>query len=1141
MSNHDLGGIKDLKHSSRGRRGLAAVNIGFDFTLSKPTQTFFVPFPETDMVNDMLKRINNLLEGNTGLPNVRGQMVSLVSVAISTDNTVIWYDHWEDSYETDITVGITSNFTQVWGDGKASNGCRPGIAVCSDANDYLNAGQSFVLENMMAVPRTSTNWFETGMKIDGGDKIISSFPISITRGTYSEYPGSLLAGAVEVYDTDSWGTTFEAPLGYDVVTATESFQHSRLFMMSGSDGNAVTLPGGVATVLNQGQSISVDIKQAQTIVSSKPMQVYLCAGDVGSNYEMRFFSVRPVSEWSDSYLSPVGDGYGRSKVILYNPNSASINIQFNYLNTNGQSVSTTLSVPSKKHIFSPIVPTNSGALVKAVTAGTKFAAMSMTDTETTVGDGTNAYTLNGQAFEWGATLPAVNKLTSQVLVGWGYGCTKNDCQGQTERSVVWIAPISDADIYIDYKNSGGNYTKLPMKKWQSARLRDTSDTDMSGAIIFATQPNTGPNGIPVDIATAWGQDASVSINTQSISLDLGTTIVPFTTIRVKKIVDKATASPGDILTYTITIQNVGQTDLKTGTFKIVDPAAFQGKYIADTTQYSTDGGATTFQISDDIVAGSTPFPLDGAGLSNPRDIVRRGGTHIVTFKFLVAPEILSTDVLTNTGYVQVPNSPTLPFTATTKLLFKPAIKVDNIVYEGNNGAIDCSKAVESLTTVGGANGTYCFTITNTGSTYLDAIKLTNADLSIPSTKYTIGKLAPGETKLVTHVGVISGNLKNAVVVTGTATYHGGATIPGVPEVAATDPSEVKIVAYAPNITISNTVYEGNNGPRECEGAGVEKVRGLDKTPVTYCFKITNNGNTYLSSVKLTDPLISFTKTDFLKLAPGESIWVSTPSTITANLINVATVTGTPSTPTGTAIAGLTTVSASDPSEVGKTIAGDVKNGDLPTPESCMQTNWEDAGNSQNLVCRAKEVFLNSLTTVRTSCTTGSYITLNVNASIHFNTERYDPAWYVALDGGDALTGTCAINGLVQGNTYKVTDGINGPIAGSVVWNNDFKGGNDKCGDVMINGGGGGDIEVPFLTNAKVKCVDDNKDSNLDISVCFSWRVPGSDGFCTLKRTEIGTLGKEADAYPGTPSKCFCTRVDIPTVTVETTADPVTPC
>jgi uncharacterized repeat protein (TIGR01451 family) len=1132
--------IRDLKHTARGRRGLAAVNVGYDFSFATPIQTFFVPFPETDMVNDMLKVINGAAD-NLGNLYVRGQMVSLVSVAISTDNTVIWYDHWEDSYEKDITSGITSNYTQVWGDGKASNGCRPGLTVCQDSDDYLNAGESFVMENMMPVPRTSTNWFESGLKIDGGDKIMASFPISMTRGTYSEYPGSLLAGAAEMYDTDNWGLVFESPMGNDVVTATESFEHTRLFIMSGSDGNVVTLPTGLTTVLNQGQSISFNVKQANAVVATKPIQVYLCAGDIGSNYEMRFFSVRPKIEWSDSYLSPVGDGYGRSKIILYNPNTVPMNIQFTYISNNSTAATTTttLTVDAKKHLFSPVVPTSSGALVKSVTAGQLFTAMSMTDTETTVGDGVNAYTLNGQAFEWGATLPALNKLTPQVLVGWGYGCTLNDCQGQTERSVVWVSVVEDADLYIDYKNAGTGYSKLPMKKLQSARIRDKSDTDMSGAIIFATKPGTGPTGIPVDIATAWGQDASVSYNTQAISLDLGTTIVPFSTIRVKKSVDKAIAYPGDILTYTIRIQNVGQVDFKAGTFQIVDPAAFQGRYVPDTTKYSADGGVTTFQLADDV--NGTLFPLDGAGLPAPRDLARRGGTHLVTFQFLVAPELLTTSTLVNTGYLDIPIYPNITFTATTNLKFSPAIKVDNTVYEGDNGVAGCNLAVESLTSVNGAKVTYCFTITNTGSTFLDGIKLTNADLGITNTMFNITKLAPGASTTVSRVGTITTTLKNTVTVTGRATFHSGGDIPNVPDVAATDPSDVKTVAYAANVTIANTVYAGNNGPRECEGAGVEKIIGAGNSSVTYCFKITNTGNTYLTSLRLTDPLLTFTKTDFLPLAPNASIWVSYPSTISANLVNIATIVGTPSTAAGVAVAGLTTVTASDPSEVAKRIDGDVRAGDKPLPETCMQTNWEDAGNSQNLVCRAKEVFLNSLVTSRTSCTVGSSITLSVNASIHFNAARYDPAWYVATDGGDALTGTCAINGLVQGNTYSVTDGKGGPVVGRVSWNEDFKGGNDKCGDVLMNGGGGADIEVPFLKNTVLKCSDDNNDGNMDVSVCFSWRVPGTDGFCTLARTEVGTVGLQADAYPGTPSKCFCTRVDIPTVTVVKTSDPISPC
>lgn len=43
------------------------------------------------------------------------------------------------------------------------------------------------------------------------------------------------------------------------------------------------------------------------------------------------------------------------------------------------------------------------------------------------------------------------------------------------------------------------------------KLVDKADSDMSGAVIFATKPGTGTSGTPVDIAAAWGQNPDVSL------------------------------------------------------------------------------------------------------------------------------------------------------------------------------------------------------------------------------------------------------------------------------------------------------------------------------------------------------------------------------------------------------------------------------------------------------------------------------------------------------------------------------------------------------------------------------------------------------------------------------------------------------
>jgi hypothetical protein len=65
------------------------------------------------------------------------------------------------------------------------------------------------------------------------------------------------------------------------------------------------------------------------------------------------------------------------------------------------------------------------------------------------------------------------------------------------RSVVWITAVEDADLYIDYQNSG-NTTKMPVKRLQSVKITDPVDKDMSGAVIFATVPNGTVASRPVN-------------------------------------------------------------------------------------------------------------------------------------------------------------------------------------------------------------------------------------------------------------------------------------------------------------------------------------------------------------------------------------------------------------------------------------------------------------------------------------------------------------------------------------------------------------------------------------------------------------------------------------------------------------------
>jgi hypothetical protein len=78
------------------------------------------------MFKDMFYQINPKM--------VHPGIDTIVLISVSTDNTAIWYDHWEDGLEAQIT-NATQATTKILGDGKASNGCAPDVVNCTDAVD----------------------------------------------------------------------------------------------------------------------------------------------------------------------------------------------------------------------------------------------------------------------------------------------------------------------------------------------------------------------------------------------------------------------------------------------------------------------------------------------------------------------------------------------------------------------------------------------------------------------------------------------------------------------------------------------------------------------------------------------------------------------------------------------------------------------------------------------------------------------------------------------------------------------------------------------------------------------------------------------------------------------------------------------
>lgn len=277
------------QHQHSARRHLLEIS-------AYPLQTFYVPLSEEQIFVNALSVIKN----DPAL--VKSPMTSVIAIATSADNTVLWYDHWEDGY--DGTYLPPSSTTQIWGDRDASNGCAPQVIPCTDHRDVIRAGQSIILEQIVPLPRDRSQ-----IIFDAGDRIQASIPITVNRGMYPASPGGLMAGAVDLYDTLSWGTFFQAPVGGNIAariagsgnTSVHFFQYSAMYFMAGEDNTVVSLPNGTNVVLNRGQSSYVRVNLNQNITSNKKIQVHLITGDIDSRYEMRWYSLLPSADCKFSF------------------------------------------------------------------------------------------------------------------------------------------------------------------------------------------------------------------------------------------------------------------------------------------------------------------------------------------------------------------------------------------------------------------------------------------------------------------------------------------------------------------------------------------------------------------------------------------------------------------------------------------------------------------------------------------------------------------------------------------------------------------------------------------------------------------------------------------------------------------------
>merc|ERR1712050_410206 len=210
--------------------------------------------------------------------------------------------------------------------------------------------------------------------------------------------------------------------------------------------------------------------------------------------------------------------------------------------------------------------------------------------------------------------------------------------GKHARSVVWVAAMDDATVYVDYENDGIVDESHDIDFLESVRITDpTGHKDLSGAIIWATEKGSGSSGPQIAIAAAWGQFAGDAMGGDHDALDLGTVIVPFPPISATKsyeIIEEVVGDRepglvyrGDHLKYIIELTSTGPSVIPAGVMTIKDFLDENCFYVEGTTVYKDDAD-TAYPIPDD--GSGSPFPLDGEGTTNPVDLPH-GTIHHIEF------------------------------------------------------------------------------------------------------------------------------------------------------------------------------------------------------------------------------------------------------------------------------------------------------------------------------------------------------------------------------------------------------------------------------------------------------------------------------------------------------------------------------
>lgn len=574
-------------------------------------QMYYVPIPKKELYD-----LNNTTGGGRVPSNTMRSVLSMTSMV---DGTLVYFDHEEDGFEADITNPQQAT-TEIWGDGKLSNGAPPGVT--SNTGDVLNRGKVVVIDEVVSVdynpsnPGTvcnnakkggGDNFSKSNYCLDAGDRFGSNKALAVSHSAWGDPANDTLqAGATELSNVDTWGLSFEVPVGESLAAGADNntnttgdsdiFETTWAAVQASANGTEVKLNGVVKATLNEGQSLVIKgVNPGDVIVGSKPIQIVLLTADFGATFEARWFSLYPTADWSNDYFAPVGttNPAHPTHYFLYNADDAkTISVTIETV-----SGSSTVSI-SPNTVYRAEITVNSGVRLSSPDPFYAVAAIdAVYGALNTAGNSTH---------DWGYSLIPYQQLSPQGIIGWGAGSNALSNAASWTYSPVWVTAEVNTRLCVDYNNDGTIDRQENITRLQSIRLSDPNDGDMTGAVVYSLNKASGTGNLCVSddpandtqtkLALAWGQDPAVA-SPGAPALDLGTTIpaVPEYKVSKKALLqldndNSGSVTPGDTLRFEIEVDNFSVITLTNATLTDV----LNNHLVYDAANSDASAGGTTW-------------------------------------------------------------------------------------------------------------------------------------------------------------------------------------------------------------------------------------------------------------------------------------------------------------------------------------------------------------------------------------------------------------------------------------------------------------------------------------------------------------------------------------------------------------------